>query len=137
MTPFQFRMERSIYPKPIASPSRTGRAICASFEQIASRHIAERYPTTVAAGLAPRLEARGTADVWILPLVYASPGYDDHGIVGDVGSITIDSRTGNVLELTARDEVIAVVRKLHEENRDAILPKMFRAETTDPCASEN
>ena len=33
------------------------------------RHIAVRYPTTVVAGLEPRLEARGNADVWILPLV--------------------------------------------------------------------
>jgi hypothetical protein len=88
--------------------------------KIANRHIAQEYPTAVAAGLEPRLEARGNADVWILPLVYASPGYGDHGIVGDVGSITIDSRTGSVVEVTARDEVVALVRKLHEENREAI-----------------
>jgi hypothetical protein len=88
--------------------------------KIANRHIAERYPTTVAAGLEPRLEARSDAEVWVLPLVYASPGYRDQGIVGDVGSITIDSRTGSVLEATARDAVIASVRKLHEENREAI-----------------
>jgi hypothetical protein len=88
--------------------------------KIANQHIAERYPTTVAAGLEPRLEARGNAEVWILPLVYASTGYGDQGIVGDVGSITIDPRTGSVLEATARDEVVALVRKLHEENREAI-----------------
>ena len=88
--------------------------------KIASRHIAQCYPTTVAAGLEPRIEARGNAEVWILPLVYASPGYENHGIVGDVGSVTIDSRTGRVVDITPRDEVVALVRKLHEENRDSI-----------------
>jgi len=102
----------------IALANRT--SIPRVLRKIANRHIAQRYPTTVAAGLEPRLEARGDADVWILPLVYASPGYGDHGIVGAVGSITIDSRTGSVVEVTARDEVVALVRKLHEENRDSI-----------------
>jgi hypothetical protein len=88
--------------------------------KIANRHIAQHDPTTVAAALEPRLEARCDAEVWMLPLVYASPGYGNHGIVGDVGSITIDSRTGIVVEVTARDEVVALVRKLHEENREAI-----------------
>ncbi len=88
--------------------------------KIANRHIAQYYPTTVAAGLEPRLAPRGNTDVWILPLVYASPGYGDHGIVGDVGSITIDSCTGSVVDVTARDEVVALVRKLHEANREAI-----------------
>ncbi len=95
--------------------------------QIANRHIAQHYPTTVAVGLEPRLEARGEADVWTLPLVYASPGYGDHGIVGDVGSIRIDFRTGSVVEVTARDEVIALVRKLHEENREAIEAAFYSA----------
>jgi hypothetical protein len=61
-------------PKLIASPSRINPAICGSFE-IANRHIAERYPTTVVAGLEPRLEARGNADVWILPLVFEFRGH--------------------------------------------------------------
>jgi hypothetical protein len=95
--------------------------------KIANRHIAQQYPTTVAAGLEPRLEARGNADVWMLPLVYTSPGYGDHGIVGDVGSITIDSHTGSVVEVTARDEVVALVRKLHEENREAIEAAFYSA----------
>lgn len=88
--------------------------------KIANRHIAQDYPTTVAAGLEPRLEACGNADVWILPLVYASSGYENHGIVGDVGSIAIDCHTGRVVDITPRDEVVEMVRKLHEENRDAI-----------------
>ncbi len=111
----------------IALTNRTNSARV--LRKIANRHIAQDYPTTVAAGLEPRLEARGNADVWTLPLVYASPGYGDHGIVGDVGSITIDSRTGRVVEVTARDEVVALVRKLHEENREAIEADFYSAAT--------
>jgi hypothetical protein len=88
--------------------------------KIANRCIARHYPITVAVGLEPQLEARGNTDTWILPLVYASPGYGDHGIVGKVGSITIDARTGNVIEITARDDIVAVVRKVDEESREAI-----------------
>jgi hypothetical protein len=102
----------------IALANRT--SIPGVLRKIANRHIAQHYPTTVAAGLETRLETRGDAEVWMLPLVYASPGYGEHGIVGDVGFITIDSRTGSVVEVTARDEVVALVRKLHEENREAI-----------------
>jgi hypothetical protein len=109
----------------MALANRTG--IHRVLRKIANRHIAQHYPTTVAAGLEPRLEARGNADVWTLPLVYASPGFGDHGIVGDVGSITIDSRTGSVVEVTARDEVVALVRKLHEENREAIEAAFYSA----------
>ena len=109
----------------IALANRT--SIPRVLRKIANRHIAQDYPTTVAAGLEPRLLARGNADVWVLPLVYASPGYGDHGIVGDVGSITIDSRTGSVVEVTARDEVVALVRKLHEENREAIEAAFYSA----------
>ena len=81
--------------------------------KIANRHIAQHYPTTVEVGP----EARSNA---MIPLVYASPGYGDHGIVSEVGSIAIDSRTGSVVEVTARDEVVALVRNLHEENREDI-----------------
>jgi hypothetical protein len=95
--------------------------------KIANRHVAQNYPTTLAAGLEPRLEVRSGADVWTLPLVYASPGYGDHGIVGTVGSITIDSLTGSVVEITARDEVVALVRKIHEENREAIEAAFYSA----------
>jgi hypothetical protein len=63
--------------RPIQFSTLTGRSMGAELAlgKIANRHIAEHYPTTVAAGLEPRLEARGSADVWILPLVCASPGY--------------------------------------------------------------
>jgi hypothetical protein len=105
----------------IALANRT--SIPRILRKIANRHIALHYPTTVAAGL----EAQDNAGVWILPLVYASPGYGDHGIVGDVGSITIDSRTGSVVEVTPRDEVVALVRKLHEENREAIEAAFYSA----------
>jgi hypothetical protein len=63
---------------------------------------------------------RAAIPTWILPLVYASPGRGDQGIVGNVGSITIEARTGNVIEVTARNDDVALVRKLHEENREAI-----------------
>ncbi len=77
-------------------------------------------------------------DVWMLPLVYASLGYGDHGIVGGVGSITIDSRTGTVVAVTPRDEAVALVRKLHEENREAIEAAFYSAAAkmnsmTIPC----
>ena len=63
--------------------------------KIANRHIAQHYPTMVAVGLEPRLEARGDADIWILPLVYASPGYGDHGIV----AMSVPSRSTLVQEV--------------------------------------
>lgn len=112
----------------LAFASRTD--IARVLRKIANRHIAQLYPTTIAVGLEPRLVAHDSGEVWSLPLIYGSPGYGNHGIVGEVGRIAIDARTGHVVDVTPRDEAVALVRKLHEKNREAIEAAFHSARAT-------
>jgi voltage-gated potassium channel Kch len=86
------------------------------------RHFAIGY-----SGGAPRRLSLKGSNVWIVPVVFTSPGY---GVVGEVGIVAIDAGTHEVIGATPRAEVKAAGARLAQENRDA-LDAAFR-ETTKP-----
>src|SRR5881227_1492805 len=63
------------------------------------------YPTLYTAGL-PR---RGLAGSWHVPIVISHP---TRGIVGTVGELTVDARTGHVVDQPGRDKVLAAGKAL-------------------------
>ncbi len=86
------------------------------------RHFAIGY-----SGGAPRCISLRGSNVWIVPVVFSSPGY---GVVGEVGIVAIDAGTHEVIGATPRAEVKAAGARLAQENRDA-LDAAFR-EATKP-----
>jgi hypothetical protein len=97
-----------------------GRDFERKLRRIAGLYIAQNYPTMIAAGTNARALGADDAGLWSVPLVYASPGYGDDDVVGNVGLLTIHALRGEVVEATPRPEAVAAVRKLHEANREAI-----------------
>jgi hypothetical protein len=97
-----------------------GQDFARKLRRIAGLYIAQHYPTMIAAGANAQALGTENAGLWSVPLVYASPGYGDDDVVGNVGLLTIHTHRGEVVEATPRDEAVAAVRKLHEANREAI-----------------
>jgi hypothetical protein len=97
-----------------------GHDLARKLRRIAGLYIAQHYPTMIAAGTSAQALVADDTELWSVPLVYASPGYGDDDVVGDVGSLTIHAHRGEVIEATSRHEAVAALRKLHEANREAI-----------------
>ena len=76
-------------------------------------------------GGTPRRLALGRADLWIVPVVFTSPGY---GVVGEVGVLAID-QTATVVGATPRREVLAAGTRLAKEKRDDLDAAFHRART--------
>ncbi len=102
---------------PVASK---GQDFARKLRRIAGLYIAQHYPTMIAAG--PDAQALGSdnAGLWSVSLVYASPGYGDDDVVGNVGLLTIHAHRGEVVDATPTHEAVAALRKLHKANREAI-----------------
>jgi hypothetical protein len=66
--------------------------------------------------------------VWIVPIVFTSPGY---GVVGEVGVVAIDGATKRVLDATPRGDVKAAGARLAREKRDEIAAAFLRARTDE------
>jgi hypothetical protein len=98
---------------PDKSPDQTVRFV----RKIAGLYIVQHYPNMIAAGPNPQPDSGANRELWGVPLVYASPSY---GVVGEVGQLTINARTQEIVQATPRNEAIARLKKLHEENREAI-----------------
>ncbi|HMC66288.1 MAG TPA: hypothetical protein VKI65_15230 [Gemmataceae bacterium] len=49
---------------------------------------------------------------WVVPIVLASPS---HGVMGEVGELGIDARTGQVIRSTGRSRVVAAGERLYQE----------------------
>ena len=91
----------------------------------ANKFILFHYPTMFTGGLAHRLTLAAT-EVWIVPIALTHP---DHGIVGEVGSVALDVRTGEVVGHTPRTEAVAVGKRLRE-NKGYALETAFLAART-------
>lgn len=68
-----------------------------------------RYYGIRCSGGTPRHLPIGGASVWIIPVLFTSPGY---GVVGDVGAVAVDAATHEVVGATPREEVRAEVARL-------------------------
>ena len=75
-----------------------------------------RYSTSLMGG-PPRREPSPQDHLWVVPIVLTSPGY---GAVGEVGSVTVNARTGRVEGGTPQDEVQAAMKRLTGENEGAL-----------------
>ena len=84
------------------------------------------YATGYAAGTPRRLSLPGQ-QCWIMPVVLTSPGF---GIVGEVGFLAVEARSGKVIGSTSRSEVVAAGNRLAEEKRDDLEAAFHRAGAT-------
>jgi hypothetical protein len=77
-------------------------------------------------GATPRPLALPSGCVWVVSVMFTSPGY---GPVGEVGVIALDGATLAVLDATPKEEVRAAGVRLTREKRDALRAAFHRART--------
>jgi len=104
--------------RPRTRPNPADAVQCAAHE-----HCLLTYGTSYRGGVPFRLSLPDS-EVWIVPVVFTSPGY---GAVGDAGMIVVDAVTGDVIGATGRDEVRAAGTRLAREKRDALDAAFRRA----------
>jgi hypothetical protein len=95
--------------------------------QVAANSYCLRQYGIRCSGGTPRCLALRGSDVWIVPIIFTSPGY---GPVGEVGLVAIDAATHEVAGATPREEARAAVARLAEEKRnelEAALPQARKA----------
>jgi hypothetical protein len=96
-----------------------------TIQSAANAYCLLHYAVAFSSGVPRRLCLHGK-DVWIVPVVLTSPGI---GAVGDVGVLTIDAATHEVIAATPRAEVRAAGARLAQEKRDEIDAAFRRART--------
>ena len=84
----------------------------ATARKIVPLAVARRAEDFIAAGTNAQALAADHAELWSVPLVYASPGYGKDDVVGNVGLLTIHAHRGEVIEATPRDEAVAALSML-------------------------
>ena len=94
-------------------PGKSSEQTVRFLRKIASLFIVQHYPNMIAAGPNPQPHSRDDCELWVVPLVYASPSY---GVVGDVGQLTINARSLEVVQSTPRNEAITRLKMLHYRN---------------------
>lgn len=77
-------------------------------------------------GATPRLLALPSGRLWVVPVMFTSPGY---GHVGEVGVVALDGVTLHVLDATPKAEVRAAGARLGREKRDVLDAAFHRART--------
>lgn len=106
---------KKAYPRVTPSLSKPGSAA----DQVliaANSHCLRSYGIRCSGGTPRHLPVRGTS-VWIIPVLFTSPGY---GVVGEVGVVAVDAATHEVVGATPREEVRAEVGRLAGEKRDEL-----------------
>ena len=98
-----------------AAPRHPARLREAEAVQIAANsYCLSHYAVGYTGGNPRRLSLRGS-DIWIVPVVFTSPGY---GAVGEVGLLAIDAITQEVVGATPRAEVKTAGMRLAKEKHD-------------------
>lgn len=92
----------------------------------ANSYCLTHYGVRCSGGTPRRLSLRGAEEIWIVPIVFTSPGY---GAVGDVGVVAVDGTTHDVLGATPREEVRAGVARLAKEKCDELAAAFRQART--------
>lgn len=99
------------------SKQKKGKALTAAQAMLAAnRFILFHYPT-MCTGSRPHRLRLASADLWVVPIVLTHP---DHGIVGEVGVVAIEGRTGEVVGHTPRTEGVAAAKRLREGGKHAL-----------------
>lgn len=92
----------------------------------ANAHCLVHYATSYTAGTPCKL-ALQDHQLWVFPVLFTSPGY---GVVGEVGMVAVDARTGQVAGCTPRAEVMAAATRLRQEKRDELEGAFLGARTS-------
>ncbi len=104
-------------PKRLQAVARQGSARDREAEAVqvaANSYCLRFYAVGYTGGTPRRLTLRG-AEVWIVPVLFTSPGY---GTVGEVGLLAIDAETREVVGSTPRAEVKAAGTRLATEKHE-------------------
>lgn len=118
------RAKRPVAPRVSYPPPARGSD--AETAQIAANSYCVRHYAISYTGGTPRRLTLDNKDVWIVPVVFTSPGY---GIVGEVGVVAVDAVTHEIAGASPREEVRAAGAKLAEEKRDELHAAFLRART--------
>ena len=97
----------------------------AAIQSAANAYCLHHYAVAFGGGTAYRLRLN-VQDLWIVPVVFTSPGI---GAVGEVGMLAIDAATHEVIAATPRAQVRAAAAHLAQEKRDEINAAFHRART--------
>jgi hypothetical protein len=110
--------------EPRVTPSQPKAGSPQEKAQIAANSHCLRYYGIRGSGGAPRhLSVRGTS-VWIVPVLFTSPGF---GVVGEVGAVAVDAASYEVVGATPREEVRADLARLAGKKRDELEAAFHRA----------
>jgi hypothetical protein len=85
-------------------------------QTVVNSHCLTHYGVRCSGGI-PRSVPLRASEVWIVPVVFTSPGY---GCVGDVGMVVVDAATREVVGASRREEVRAAVAALAKERADEL-----------------
>lgn len=107
--------------KPTLIRQNRGKKIGAESARLAAaEHCFFHYPTLYTAWN-PRRTSQGH---WLVSVVLTHP---DYGVVGDVGELTLDSKTGKILASTPPARVVAAGKRLLQEKRDVLTAASIQA----------
>lgn len=95
-----------------------------SIREIANGHIVRNYPFGCLGGDPRRLV--GKNGMWIVPIIWTSPGF---GAVGEVGLVALAAKSQEIVSATPRREVTAAMKQLREAQADALQTAFHRART--------
>jgi hypothetical protein len=86
----------------------------------------KNYAVAYTGGTPRPLSLRDGVEIWIVPVVFTSPGF---GNVGEVGVLAIDALTQEIIGATPREEVKKAGARLAKEKRDELDAAFRRART--------
>ena len=93
---------------------------------VANGYLLRHYSTSLMGG-SPRRMPSSPGHFWEVPILFTSPGYGD---VGEVGVVTVDAHTGQVVDGTPKPQVKAAMQRLNQEKQDALEAAFLRAKST-------
>src|SRR5437879_1433072 len=90
---------------------RKGKPVLVRADQavtIANKFAVMNYPLGLLSGACTRLPIHD-ADVWLVPLMLTTMGL---GVVGQVGTVAVDARSGKIVGSTSAEEIVREIAKL-------------------------
>ena len=99
------------------------RRVPSKIQVVANSYCLRQYAVGYTGGTPRRLHLP-TYEVWIVPVLFTSPGY---GVVGGVGVLAIDPVTHEIVGSSSRGEVRAAAARLAGGKRDEIDTAFRRA----------
>jgi hypothetical protein len=108
----------------VRRPESKSKSISAQKAWIIANSFCLRQYGTSYSGDSPCTLTLPSGEFWIVPVVYTSPGY---GIVGQVGVIAVDARTGEVVGSAPRSQILSGGKRLAGEKKDELRTAFLQA----------